>query len=89
MALGGMERTERVEKRGLARGGVAPADASHYLSVFERRAESGRTGATWQRAALASCGWEADRDEAIARMFGHYLERSRGGEPVAQWSLPA
>jgi gamma-glutamyl:cysteine ligase YbdK (ATP-grasp superfamily) len=74
---------------GLARAGVAEPEIRELLAVIDRRARSGRTGASWQRLALAQAESTRPRDEAIAHMFRGYLERSRSGEPVGGWKLPA
>ncbi|MCB9725730.1 MAG: glutamate--cysteine ligase [Spirochaetaceae bacterium] len=74
---------------GLLRAGVDAGDASRLLAIVERRAGTGQTAAVWQRRALAAAERTRPRAEAIAAMFRAYLERSRSGEPVDRWSLPA
>lgn len=73
---------------GLARAGVDDADIAELLSIIERRARCGQTGASWQRQVLARAERTRPRDEAIAIMFRSYLERSRAGEPVDRWDVP-
>ena len=74
---------------GLARAGVDSVDVDRCLAVIEGRVGSGRTGAAWQREALARAERTRPRDEAIVVMFDHYLGRSREGQPVHEWTLPS
>jgi gamma-glutamyl:cysteine ligase YbdK (ATP-grasp superfamily) len=74
---------------GLARAGVVEAESRELLALIERRTRTGRTGAAWQRHALAHAEQTRPRDEAIGSMFLRYLEHSRSGEPVDGWKLPA
>ena len=76
-------------KAGLVHAGVDDADAERHLAVVDRRLRSGRTGAVWQRSALARAERTHSRDEAIALMFRAYLDRSREGASVDGWSLPS
>ncbi len=71
---------------GLARAGVVPEDSDPLLAVVARRAETGCTGASWQRRALADAEATRPRSEALAFAFAGYLERSAAGEPVGDWS---
>jgi len=75
--------------RGLARAGVDAADSDRLLALVEERVGAGRTGAVWQREALARAERTRPRDEAIATMFGHYLAHSYEGRPVHQWEMPS
>jgi gamma-glutamylcysteine synthetase len=70
---------------GLTRRGVDASDASELLSIIERRAGSGQTGAAWQRETLAKAEATRPRQEAIAYMFHAYMECSYRGEPVDCW----
>ena len=79
---------ERAE-RGLTHAGVDAGEVSEMLSVIERRAGTGQTGAVWQRRALSHAEQTRSRDEAISWMFERYLEHSRSGEPVDRWPCPA
>lgn len=76
-------------QRGLTRVGVDPAESKTFLSIIERRAYVGQTGASWQRAALAQAEQGRPRGEAIAHMFRAYLDRQLDGEPVDRWRLPS
>jgi gamma-glutamyl:cysteine ligase YbdK (ATP-grasp superfamily) len=76
-------------QQGLDRAGVERCDSEPLLATIERRARSGRTGAAWQRRALAA--GEASgrsREEALAWMLERYLEASASGEPVDRWPDP-
>lgn len=98
-ALGGRGRPEPLRTlmpkllvraaAGLSRAGVDADEADALLAIIERRAGSGQTGASWQRAALAAAEHGRSRDEAIAEMFHAYLDASRSGEPVDRWRLPS
>jgi gamma-glutamyl:cysteine ligase YbdK (ATP-grasp superfamily) len=72
-------------RQGLLHGGVAPAEADRLLEVISERAATGRTGAAWQRAALAAFSRNLDRHQALAAMLNRYLELSDSGEPVHTW----
>jgi gamma-glutamyl:cysteine ligase YbdK (ATP-grasp superfamily) len=76
-------------RRGLVDAGVAAAEADQLLAVVEARAASGRTGAAWQREALAALERRLGRDRALAAMLERYLELQRGGDPVHTWPVPA
>lgn len=76
-------------REGLSMAGVSGDVAENYLGVIEQRCLRGRTGATWQRDAVAvaeSTG--ADRRQALHTMFAAYLGNMRSGEPVHRWPLP-
>jgi len=49
------------------------------------RAASGRTGARWQRRALAALERERPREEALAALVEAYLEEGREDRPVHRW----
>ncbi len=76
-------------QRGLDAAGVARSDSAPLLAILERRVRSGRTGAAWQRHALA-VGEDAGRPrrEALAWMLEHYLAAAESGEPVDRWPAP-
>lgn len=72
--------------RGLADFGVDTATAERYLGIIEARCLAGRSGADWQRAAVADrlrSGQEMDA--ALTGMLGDYLALMHAGEPVHTW----
>ncbi|MEN8160835.1 MAG: glutamate--cysteine ligase, partial [Myxococcota bacterium] len=76
-------------QRGLDTAGVARADSAPLLATLERRVRSGRTGAAWQRAALAAAEAAGrTRREALVWMLERYLEAAESGEPVDRWPEP-
>jgi len=70
---------------GLDRAGVERDDSAPLLATLERRVRTGRTGAAWQRRALARAEAGRPRSEALARMFARYLENARSGATVDAW----
>jgi hypothetical protein len=74
-------------RQGLARLGVDDAEADTLLEVIAGRAETGRTGAHWQRATLAALEARHPRSEALARMLERYSAHAASGEPVHRWPL--
>jgi gamma-glutamyl:cysteine ligase YbdK (ATP-grasp superfamily) len=72
-------------RQGLLHGGVAPAEADRLLEVISERAATGRTGAAWQREALAATSRDFDRHQALAAMLGRYLDLADSGQPVHTW----
>ncbi|MBB5630699.1 glutamate--cysteine ligase [Sphaerisporangium krabiense] len=67
---------------GLLGVGVAEDEARERLAVIRERVRAGRTGAVWQRRALAALGEEPN---ARAAMLARYRELAHGGEPVHTW----
>ena len=76
-------------RRGLVGAGVAAGEADRLLGIIGARAATGRTGAAWQRAALAAADRGQLREQAHAVMLEWYLSRAATGEPVHTWSWPA
>jgi gamma-glutamyl:cysteine ligase YbdK (ATP-grasp superfamily) len=71
---------------GLARWGVAGADADRLLRIIEQRCLTGRTGATWQVETVHALGrGQADRRDALRRMTQGYLERMHSNQPAHAW----
>jgi len=66
-------------RRGLRALEIDPADVTDYLDLIAARAESGRTGADWQRHFLARHG----PDLAVLTLA--YMEQQQGGQPVHEW----
>ncbi|WP_344937021.1 glutamate--cysteine ligase [Sphaerisporangium flaviroseum] len=75
-----------VARAGLASAGVEEAEASRLLSIIESRVRLGRTGAIWQRRALASLEGEPG---ARAAMLTRYRELAFTQEPVHTWPDPS
>ena len=74
-----------IARRGLAAAGVDSAEIDAQLEVIARRTERRRTGALWQRSALARAEEGRTREAALARMLAEYLEHSQDGLPVHAW----
>jgi gamma-glutamyl:cysteine ligase YbdK (ATP-grasp superfamily) len=74
-------------RQGLLQAGVAADEAGRLLEVIAARAASGRTGARWQRAALAAAEQRHDRSRALAVMLGRYLQCADTGQPVHTWPV--
>ncbi|MBB4688018.1 gamma-glutamyl:cysteine ligase YbdK (ATP-grasp superfamily) [Amycolatopsis jiangsuensis] len=73
---------------GLRRSGVSDEARVRYLGIIERRCLARRSGAAWQRDYVRRAEDQgADRETALNRMLGRYLELSAGGEPVHTWPL--
>jgi hypothetical protein len=75
-----------VAREGLTSAGVEDAEASRLLSIIESRVRLGRTGAIWQRRALASLEGEPG---PRAAMLTRYRELAFTGEPVHTWPDPS
>ncbi len=80
-----VERLLPQAQAGLDRAGVERSDSEPWLVLVERRTRSGRTGAAWQRRALAAAEQRVGREEALARMFAHYRRHSESGVSVDAW----
>jgi gamma-glutamyl:cysteine ligase YbdK (ATP-grasp superfamily) len=74
-------------RRGLGKAGVDAGDIEATLGVIEERCESRRTGAVWQRAALAELESSSNRRTAAASMLERYLSHSHTGMPVHRWPV--
>lgn len=75
---------------GLVAAGVDEDEAARALAVVAARAASGRTGAGWQRRALARLEQAgASRDEALAGLVARYRAEAASGRPVHEWPEPA
>jgi gamma-glutamyl:cysteine ligase YbdK (ATP-grasp superfamily) len=77
-----------VAAAGLAALGVPTAESDPALDIIAARAASGRTGATWQLAALADEEQRHDRVEALRRVVLRYRDLQQEGEPVHRWPWP-
>lgn len=73
---------------GLDAAGVERSDSAPRLERIERRLRRGTTGARWQRQALAAFEAGRNREEALALMFGRYLEHCAEGGGVDEWPEP-
>ncbi|WP_214411823.1 glutamate--cysteine ligase [Sphaerisporangium fuscum] len=74
-----------IAHEGLISVGVDETEAARHLSVIGERVRARRTGAAWQRAALAALG---DRPGARAAMLERYRELALGDLPVHTWPEP-
>jgi hypothetical protein len=76
-------------RQGLVGAGVAAEEADRLLGIIGARAVTGRTGAAWQRAALAAARRGRLAEQALAVMLEGYLSRAASGQPVHTWPWPA
>ncbi|MAT91639.1 MAG: glutamate--cysteine ligase [Halioglobus sp.] len=72
---------------GLAALGIDAAEAQRYLGVIERRLETCRTGAIWQRSRLSALRREMAQEEALHTMLEEFIDYSTGNAPVSEWPL--
>jgi len=77
-----------VAAEGLASLGVPTSESDAALDIIAGRAGSGRTGASWQLAALAEEERSHVRDEALRRVVLRYRDLQQEGEPVHRWPWP-
>lgn len=77
-----------VARVGLIGFGVERPEADEMLGVIAERVESGRTGAVWQRRALAALEPGRGRSAALAALTEAYIDRAAAGDPVHLWDLP-
>ncbi len=75
-----------VAARGLALGGVDPAEAARWLGIVEQRLRLGRTGAGWQRAAFDALARRTPGRSALAAMLERYMIESASGRPLHEWT---
>jgi gamma-glutamyl:cysteine ligase YbdK (ATP-grasp superfamily) len=82
-----LRRLLPLAREGLGRWGVDPAHADRLLGIIEQRCLTGRTGAAWQIATVATlterCG--VARPEALRLMTQRYIEHMHTNEPVHTW----
>ncbi|WP_424184107.1 glutamate--cysteine ligase [Actinokineospora sp. G85] len=70
--------------------GVSAEARDRYLGVIESRCLARRTGASWQRDAVAALETRGHtRDQALTGMLARYMEHSATGAPVHSWPDPA
>jgi hypothetical protein len=74
---------------GLARWGLASADADRLLGIIERRCVTLRNGAAWQAQMFHHLyeGAGLDRGEALLEMTRRYREYMHSNQPVHEWPL--
>jgi gamma-glutamyl:cysteine ligase YbdK (ATP-grasp superfamily) len=81
-----LRRLLPLARDGLGRWGVDSAHIDRLLGIIEQRCLTGRTGASWQIAAVAACSERgADRHEALRQMTQRYIEHMHTNEPVHTW----
>ncbi|MEY4880239.1 MAG: hypothetical protein RJB62_1708 [Pseudomonadota bacterium] len=68
-------------REGLRLAGVAPSEATFFLSIIESRVRTGQTGASWQRAFVARHGKD------FLRLMSAYCENQRARLPVHAWAI--
>jgi gamma-glutamyl:cysteine ligase YbdK (ATP-grasp superfamily) len=76
-----------IARRGLASARVDGSEIEEQLEVISRRVACGRTGALWQREALAHAEARRSREAALAYMLERYLELSREGRLLHDWPV--
>jgi hypothetical protein len=76
-------------QRGLDRSAIVRGDSAPLLARIDHRVRADRTGARWQRRALARLEARTNRQEALTRMLSHYVERSHEGSPIDEWTEPS
>ena len=75
-----------IADEGLRRWGVDAAVRDRFLGVIERRAETGRNGASWQVATVRRLEEGGmTRPAALAEMLRRYCEHMHANEPVHTW----
>jgi gamma-glutamyl:cysteine ligase YbdK (ATP-grasp superfamily) len=83
-----LRRLLPLARDGLGRWGVKPEHADRLLDIIEQRCLSGRTGASWQIAAVsAATDRGAGRQEALRLMTQRYIEHMHTNEPVHTWPV--
>ena len=63
-------------EQGLRSVGVDDGDVATYLGVIERRLDSGRSGAVWQREMLARLGRSMPREQALHSMLEQFIDKA-------------
>jgi hypothetical protein len=76
-------------REGLVAGGVEPREAERALAIIGRRAETGQTGAVWQRAILDAGSGRPGESASCRGMLERYLELAAEGCPVHEWPAAA
>ncbi|MEV0681833.1 glutamate--cysteine ligase [Actinosynnema sp. NPDC050436] len=74
---------------GLRALGVDHAEAERYLSVVERRAATGRTGARWQRLTFEALREHGSSERALRELVRRYAGLSTSNQPVHTWPSPS
>lgn len=68
-------------RKGLEALAIEPPEIDHYLRIVEARAESGRTGANWQKQVYRASGHD------LKTLTEKYFERQQDKIPVHEWAL--
>jgi len=66
---------------GLSHLTIDPEDRQKYLHIIAARAQSGQTGAVWQRQFSAQQGWDPQR---LTQVYWQWQET---GSPVHTWTM--
>lgn len=74
-------------RSGLRAAGVEGDETDALLDVIARRAESGRTGAVWQRRTLDALDPQYGRPRALATLLERYLALAARDVPVHEWPV--
>ncbi|MDD9935855.1 MAG: glutamate--cysteine ligase [Myxococcales bacterium] len=76
-----------VARAGLETLGVDSAEIDRMLGVIEARIDAHASGARYQLETLARLERRLPRQEALLELTRRYLERSKSGSPVHEWSV--
>ena len=68
---------------------VEDDDVDHLFELLDERITTGRTGATWQRAAVDALEPRLGRERALVAMTERYVDAMSTGAPVHTWPRPA
>src|SRR5689334_19416995 len=80
-------RTGSGRTAGTAPGRCGGGRGRRLLGVIAARADTGQTGAVWQRATLAAAERHHNRERALAIMLDRYLQCAQTGLPVHTWPV--
>ncbi len=82
-----IEKSLPIAEQGLKQLGLSDQEVRHYLGNIERRLGNKQNGAQWQLSCLELLQQSHDKDVALVKMLGRYLEQSNSNLPVSEWSL--
>lgn len=80
------ERLLPLAEAGLRRRKVDEADIKKYLSVVEKRARTGKTGARWLLTSLHGMKDKGNTAERLHALVAATLERQGSQQPVTEWA---
>ena len=77
-----LERLLPAARNALARMNIPRTEIDRHLDIIQARADSGQTGAEWQRS------WVRRHGPDMAALTLAYHEAQQSDEPVHSWSNP-